>query len=189
MINQSYKNLEILLINDGSTDENSFKIAKAYALKDSRITLFDKENGGLSSARNTGIEYLSGDYTLEFESENGGGLCVFKITNENPLKIHNVYKNKAYFKDNTKELTNPKVDYLEFVDSDDTISFDNVEECMKRFSQDKDIDIVWFRFMFESRLKLADGLILTPNEIFKILIQNHCGFIYIGWGGGLSLTF
>ncbi|MCH5336947.1 MAG: glycosyltransferase family 2 protein, partial [Campylobacter sp.] len=54
VINQSYKNLEIILVNDGSTDENSFKIAKEYALKDNRITLFDKENGGQSSARNVG---------------------------------------------------------------------------------------------------------------------------------------
>ena len=59
VINQSYKNLEIILVNDGSTDENSFKIAKEYALKDNRITLFDKENGGQSSARNVGIEYLT----------------------------------------------------------------------------------------------------------------------------------
>ncbi|ELZ6542054.1 glycosyltransferase family 2 protein, partial [Campylobacter coli] len=50
VINQSYANLEIILVNDGSTDENSLSIAKEYILKDKRITLFDKKNGGLSSA-------------------------------------------------------------------------------------------------------------------------------------------
>ncbi|EAI7225305.1 glycosyltransferase family 2 protein, partial [Campylobacter coli] len=46
VINQSYTNLEIILVNDGSTDENSLNIAKEYTLKDTRITLFDKKNGG-----------------------------------------------------------------------------------------------------------------------------------------------
>ncbi len=45
VINQTYINLEIILVNDGSTDENSLNIAKEYTLKDKRITLFDKENG------------------------------------------------------------------------------------------------------------------------------------------------
>ncbi|EOC4416228.1 glycosyltransferase family 2 protein, partial [Campylobacter jejuni] len=60
VINQTYTNLEIMLVNDGSTDEHSLNIAKEYTLKDKRITLFDKKNGGLSSARNIGIEYFSG---------------------------------------------------------------------------------------------------------------------------------
>ena len=140
VINQSYKNLEIILVNDGSTDENSFKIAKEYALKDNRITLFDKENGGLSSARNIGIEYLSGDYKLEFEKEEQD-FFVFKITNENPLKIHNIYKSKAYFEDKEKELEIPKVDYLIFLDSDNSWELDCIEECVKRM---QDIDVLWF---------------------------------------------
>lgn len=140
VVNQSYKNLEILLVNDGSTDENSFNIAKEYALKDERITLFDKENGGLSSARNVGIEYLSGDYELEFEKEEQD-FFVFKITNENPLKIHKVYKNKAYFKSKEKELEFPKIDYLQFVDSDDYIELDCIKECVKRM---QGVELVWF---------------------------------------------
>lgn len=181
VINQSYKNLEIILVNDGSTDENSFKIAKEYALKDNRITLFDKENGGLSSARNTGIEYLSGDYKLEFEKEEQD-FFVFKITNENLLKIHNVYKSKAYFEGKEKELEIPKVDYLEFLDSDDTLSLDNVEECMKRVG--KDIDIVWFHSYYMNILKLSDGLVLTPAEIFRALTQTNYNKLWSGWGGG-----
>ncbi|EAI1620453.1 glycosyltransferase, partial [Campylobacter jejuni] len=49
VINQTYINLEIILVNDGSTDENSLNIAKEYTLKDERFILFDKKNGGLSS--------------------------------------------------------------------------------------------------------------------------------------------
>ncbi|WP_158656794.1 glycosyltransferase family 2 protein, partial [Helicobacter bilis] len=56
VINQTYKNLSIVLVNDGSTDNNeSLNIAKEYVAKDSRFILIDKENGGQSTARNVGI--------------------------------------------------------------------------------------------------------------------------------------
>lgn len=61
ILNQTYKNLEIILIDDGSTD-NSGKICDEYALKDNRIKVIHKENGGLSSARNAGLDICSGDY-------------------------------------------------------------------------------------------------------------------------------
>lgn len=61
IINQTYKNLEIILVDDGSTD-SSGKKCDSYALKDSRIKVFHKENGGVSSARNMGIDSASGDY-------------------------------------------------------------------------------------------------------------------------------
>ena len=58
---QSYKNLEIVLVDDGSTD-NSGQICDKYKLKDERIAVIHKENGGLSSARNAGIENSHGEY-------------------------------------------------------------------------------------------------------------------------------
>lgn len=61
IINQTYTNLEIILINDGSTD-NSEKICNQYKLLDPRIIVIHKTNGGLSDARNTGIKIATGDY-------------------------------------------------------------------------------------------------------------------------------
>jgi glycosyltransferase involved in cell wall biosynthesis len=58
-IYQTYKELEILIINDGSTD-NSLEIIKSYASKDNRIKIIDKTNGGLNSAREAGIAACSG---------------------------------------------------------------------------------------------------------------------------------
>ncbi len=63
LIHQTYKNLEIILVDDGSTDK-SLEIAKAYFEKDHRITLICKSNGGQGSARNAGIEYVSDGFTL-----------------------------------------------------------------------------------------------------------------------------
>ena len=69
VINQTYKNLSIVLVNDGSTDNNeSLNIAKEYVAKDSRFILIDKENGGLSSARNVGIAWFSEKYKTKLDA-------------------------------------------------------------------------------------------------------------------------
>lgn len=60
-INQTYRNIEIILVDDGSTD-NSKLICDEYRKKDHRIKVIHKENGGLSSAREVGVNYATGDY-------------------------------------------------------------------------------------------------------------------------------
>lgn len=67
-IDQTYQNIEVLLIDDGSQD-NSAKICDEYAKKDSRIKVIHKENGGLSDARNCGIDIATGDYILLLDSD------------------------------------------------------------------------------------------------------------------------
>lgn len=68
IINQSYTNLEILLIDDGSTDASGVLCGK-YAEKDSRVKIFYKENGGLSSARNMGLDHAEGEYITFIDSD------------------------------------------------------------------------------------------------------------------------
>lgn len=68
VIKQTYKNMEIILVNDGSTD-NSLKICEKYKEKDSRILVINKENGGLSSARNAGLDIARGDYIVLIDSD------------------------------------------------------------------------------------------------------------------------
>ena len=65
---QTYKNLEIILINDGSTD-SSGKIADVYACKDSRIKVIHKKNEGVSEARNCGINCSSGEWIAFVDSD------------------------------------------------------------------------------------------------------------------------
>lgn len=68
VINQTYQNLEIILVDDGSTD-NSGKICEEYKRADSRIIVIHKKNEGLSMARNNGLDIASGEYISFIDSD------------------------------------------------------------------------------------------------------------------------
>mgnify|MGYP002721121269 FL=1 len=68
IIKQTYQNLEIIVVNDGSTD-NSGTICQEYAQKDDRIVYIEKENGGLSDARNAGLDRMTGSYVTFVDSD------------------------------------------------------------------------------------------------------------------------
>lgn len=68
ILKQTYKDFELLLINDGSHD-NSAKICEQYGNYDSRIRYFEKSNEGVSAARNIGLKYASGQYVTFIDSD------------------------------------------------------------------------------------------------------------------------
>lgn len=93
VLNQTYKNLEIILVDDGSPD-NCGKICDDYAKKDKRVKVVHKKNGGLASARNAGINIANGDWiyfmdsddwielntiekTINFAAKNNCDMCLF----------------------------------------------------------------------------------------------------------------
>ncbi|HEC1890321.1 TPA: glycosyltransferase [Campylobacter jejuni] len=153
VINQSYKDLDIILADDGSTD-NGLNIAKEYAKQDERIFIITKENGGLSSDRNAGLEFTKGTKLRDF-FENENNIISYESTNT--------------FKKNTKELTKEEINknfiklskniiqiklkninnfiiqdlpdsIIHFLDSDDYLELDCIEKCVNEMSKD-DIDI------------------------------------------------
>ena len=68
IISQSYRSIELLLIDDGSTD-GSLEICHGYMTRDSRIRVLHKENGGVCSARNMGLREMRGDFFLFVDSD------------------------------------------------------------------------------------------------------------------------
>lgn len=68
LVAQTYKNYEVIIVDDGSTDETG-EIADQYAKKYSQITCIHKENAGLGKARNTGIKLAKGDYITFVDSD------------------------------------------------------------------------------------------------------------------------
>lgn len=68
LLNQTFEDFELICVNDGSKD-NSLEILNEFAAKDSRVKVFNKENGGCGSARNFALENASGDYVYFFDPD------------------------------------------------------------------------------------------------------------------------
>lgn len=113
VLNQSYKDLEIILINDGSTD-NSGIICDQYANIDSRIVVFHSENKGLSEARNKGIELARGEYIIFLDSDDYWKLDklndIAKICDNDNLDIV-VYNYEMYDKSKDKIIKEKAIDF------------------------------------------------------------------------------
>lgn len=104
---QTFTDFEVLLIDDGSPD-HSGEICDEYAKKDSRVRVFHKENGGVSSARNMGLDYAEGNYVMFVDSDdwisneclyktvdklNGADVLQFGFTrNEQEINKSNIYQ-------------------------------------------------------------------------------------------------
>lgn len=68
VIQQTYKNMEIILVDDGAKDKSG-EMCDAWAAKDPRVTVFHQKNGGVSKARNTGINKATGEYLIFVDSD------------------------------------------------------------------------------------------------------------------------
>ncbi len=77
VINQTYTNLEIILVNDGSNDLSE-EICLTYKAKDTRIKYFFKANGGISSTRNFGLQHATGDYISFLDSDDFLDLDIYR---------------------------------------------------------------------------------------------------------------
>lgn len=84
---QSYKNFEVIVVNDGSPD-NSQKIINKYIKKDKRFKSYIKDNGGLSDARNHGVKYATGEYIIFIDSDD-------YIEKDLLTELNKVYENKG----------------------------------------------------------------------------------------------
>jgi glycosyltransferase involved in cell wall biosynthesis len=82
LLKQTYENFQLILVNDGSND-NSKNICDEYAKRDSRIEVVHQKNGGLSKARNTGIEFAKGEYLCFVDGDDFCDKDMLKIAMEN----------------------------------------------------------------------------------------------------------
>ena len=83
--NQTYKNIEIFLVDDGSTDQSG-EICDFYSSIDDRIHVIHKKNGGLSSARNAGIELANGEYFAFIDSDDYADLEMIEVLCDRVIK-------------------------------------------------------------------------------------------------------
>ncbi len=122
ILNQTFKDFELICINDSSTD-SSLDILNDYAARDGRIRVFTQPNGGASSTRNYGMKQASGDYLLFLDSDDYFDVTLFeKLYNKASLyDVDVVVTSYKLFDDTTKEV------------------IDKRSQINKKFLPDKDV--------------------------------------------------
>ena len=112
ILEQTYRNIEVILVNDGSSDK-SREICLEFAEQDSRIKLVHQKNGGLSSARNTGIDYANGEFLSFIDSDDFIHPKMYEIMVRN-LILHNadlsICDFKKVYASNIEEISSEKLD-------------------------------------------------------------------------------
>ena len=175
---QSYENLEIVLVDDKSTDSSLF-IAREYASRDERIALIAlSENSGNSVARNVGIEYLDNG-----KIPCGGGGAVYECHRDGKALAEGAGRDSA------------RAEFIHFVDSDDWLEHDCIEKCVETaLAQDAQIVFHWRRLFYDAKNArqldeksnpvdtwgLEENKIYSGLEIFKSLPQPS--FAWVAWG-------
>lgn len=123
VLNQSFKDIEIILVNDGSTDKSGI-ICKEYSSKYDNISFICKENGGLSDARNTGMKMAIGEYIIFLDSDD--------YLDVNACELFDKYcrYNPDIIMANARQIINDRVSCLSHTILDDKYRILNGEEAL-----------------------------------------------------------
>ncbi len=163
VVNQTYRSLEIILINDGSTD-NSLEICKEYALKDKRIIIIDKVNEGGGKARNAGLDIARGDYVAFVDSDDEIDLRMYEIMLS---YLHKNHAETVICDYATEHLDN---DYLNI--SEEVL--DN-HELMKQLFIDKKISSHLWRKLYPAKCfinnRFSDKKVVHDMAIDHLLLK------------------
>ncbi len=128
IINQSYSNLEIILVDDGSKDSSGI-MCDSYILKDKRIKVIHKENGGLSDARNVGIDKAKGEYIVFIDSDDWIDEKMIEILYNIIKKNNSDISICDYFLAYNEEIQTQKEDI-------EIINLSNIEALKKIYDKD-----------------------------------------------------
>ncbi|MEE3342814.1 MAG: glycosyltransferase family 2 protein [Bacilli bacterium] len=181
VLNQSYQNFELVLVNDGSTD-NSLSIIEKYT-KDNRIKLINKKNSGVSDTRNVGIEVATGDLIMFLDSddyfeENYLYEMITELNNNNcELVISGLTYRDENYKLLKKQLYTNKTKKINFndiiLDMINTLYFSSCYKMLfkKSFLEEKNIK-------FDKNLKYGEDTMFAYN-----LLKNCSSIFYINSTG------
>lgn len=150
IINQTYKELDIVIINDGSTD-NSLEILKEYENKDNRIKLINKQNGGVASARNAGIKSATGNYITFIDADDKIDSNMMKSMFE-ILKSTNVQVVKCWYVE-------------EYANEQKYVSMELKENQVEISSRDGFIETIYPMLINTYRLNSCCGVLIDVNVI------------------------
>lgn len=183
ILSQSYGDFELLLVDDGSTDDSG-KICDEYARKDNRINVFHKKNGGVSSARNKGIDEARGNYVVFVDSDDyilqDRLLQIMKLSDNNPDMIVEYYATPADHKYKYKLIDKQDFDIIRNVGVIWTSAFRNkiLKEANVCFDEK-----IWHG---------EDSLFILEffNNCSSIIFADEYGYVYEkGHEDGLNVKF
>lgn len=182
IINQSYKKIEVLLIDDGSTD-NSAIIIDAYTRQDNRIKVFHTPNGGVSKARNFGIEIASGEYIVFWdaddiahanyielmvevlESNKNINVVVSRHTGGNIVTVDSFFHSKVVSSPKTKLITSKDYSYTN--GNNHVIAWGAIydRELISGIRFDEDLKVGEDSVFFANVFKKARKMILIEDKL------------------------
>lgn len=182
LVKQTYKNLQIILVDDGSPD-NCPKLCDEYAEKDNRIDVIHRENGGLSAARNSGIERVTGDYLLFVDSDDF-------IELDSCERFANVLKAQSYDVDLivgvAKENRGNKTSFQKHTNLKENHIYSSSEFIQKSVKTDEWFAPAWLnlynaKLFMKNNLRYAEGLYFEDLEIQPKIFLNANKILYIDY--------
>lgn len=127
LVNQTYKNIEIIIVDDGSPD-NSMNIIQKFVLADNRVKVISQKNQGLSGARNTGMNNTNGDYIMFIDSDD----WIEIDTCEKAINASEKYNADVVFWSYIKEFSNSQKDNYLFDKTEIIWSEKNINQLSRR---------------------------------------------------------
>lgn len=179
VINSTYTNLEILVINDGSTDGSDI-IINEFTSIDKRIIVFNKDNGGVSSARNIGLDYANGDWICFIDSDdfiNSDGIeYLINLTQlYKNVQLIRSYHKQAYLLDTISEKSETIYSRDEFLCSGKIGGYISSLFVQNRIIKENNLK-------FSTELKLQEDLFFTFQCVLNsdwILVNNYSYYNYL----------
>ena len=172
IINQSYDNLEIIIINDGSTD-NSGMICDKYKSRDDRIIVIHQENQGLSIARNNGLDIATGDYIGFVDSDDWIESDMFStlytgiVKNDAEIAVCNFY----YIKQDGRTVIENGGDIIFNENNSITETILENDDKLTHYFTYTTYDTVAWNKLYKK--ELFDGIRYPPNKVFEDLFTTH----------------
>lgn len=180
ILEQEYKNFELLLIDDGSTDKSG-QICDEYAKKDCRVRVIHTKNQGVLIARKTAFENAKGDYVIVFDSDDTVDPKIFVLIDE---EIQRSHCDMVFF-DLNDCYPDGKITHIKLFDSNRTFSADEKRElwllllrnkfsslcckCIKKAAFTYDVDTEFYKGYCRGEDRLIAAHIISQLETFSYL--------------------
>lgn len=166
ILQQSYSNLEIILVNDGSPD-NCGEIADHYRESDTRIKVIHKKNGGLSDARNKGMELVTGEFTMFVDSDDWLDKDMIKTMVENGLNFKaDVIQTAFYYAYDEKLL----IDNRYYKESDPSVLLNNKRLMYELVKNEKVKNFAWGKLY---KTELIKNIPFKTGVLFEDVYWAH----------------